>query len=99
MTGWGIITSLSNQVEDCWQRILAGESGIHEIKIVDNSDLKVKIGGDVYDFDPASKIGQRESKKIDRFSQFAMVCGADAVTSEFWIVCNVLVSGEHPLAI
>ncbi|MEM9410867.1 MAG: beta-ketoacyl-ACP synthase II [Planctomycetota bacterium] len=81
VTGWGLITSLSNQVEDCWQRILAGESGIHEIKLVDNSDLKVKIGGDVYDFDPAAKIGQKESKKIDRFSQFAMVCGADAIVS------------------
>ncbi len=81
VTGWGLITSLSSQVDDCWQRILAGESGIHEIKLVDNSDLKVKIGGDVYDFDAASKIGHKESKKIDRFAQFAMVSAADAVES------------------
>ncbi len=81
VTGWGLVTSLSCEVEDCWQRILAGESGIHEIKLVDNSDMKVKIGGDVYGFDPAARIGQKEAKKIDRFSQFAMVAGEDAVES------------------
>ena len=81
ITGWGIITSLSCEIDDCWQRLLAGESGIHEIKLVDNSDLKVKIGGDVYGFDAAARIGQKESKKIDRFSQFAMVAGLDAIES------------------
>lgn len=60
---------------------MAGESGIHEIKLVDNSDLKVKIGGDVYGFEPAARIGQKEAKKIDRFSQFAMIAGADAIES------------------
>ena len=81
VTGWGLITSLSSQVEDCWQRLLAGESGIHEVKLVENSDLKVKIGGDVYNFDPSGRIGPKESKKIDRFSQFAIVSGADAIES------------------
>lgn len=81
VTGWGIITSLSSEVEDCWQRILAGESGIHEVKLVDNSDLKVKIGGDVYDWDPTDAIGQKEAKKVDRFSQFALVGSQDAVKS------------------
>jgi 3-oxoacyl-[acyl-carrier-protein] synthase II len=81
VTGWGIITSLSDQVDDCWRRILAGESGIHEIRLVDNSDLKVKIGGDVYDFDPSRRVSQKEAKKIDRFSQFALVSAADALES------------------
>ena len=81
ITGWGIITSLSSQIDDCWKRILAGESGIHEVKLVDNSDLKVKIGGDVYDWDPTEAIGQKEAKKVDRFSQFALVGAQDAVRS------------------
>lgn len=81
VTGWGIITSLSSQIDDCWQRLLAGESGIHEVKLVENSDLKVKIGGDVYGFDPTTRIGQKESKKIDRFSQFAIVSASDAIES------------------
>ena len=81
VTGWGIITSLSSQIDDCWQRLLAGESGIHEVKLVENSDLKVKIAGDVYGFDPTNRIGQKESKKIDRFSQFAIVSASDAIES------------------
>ncbi len=81
VTGWGIITSLSSDVDDCWQRILSGESGIHEVKLVDNSDLKVKIGGDVYDWDASQLIGQKQANKIDRFSQFALVAASDAIQS------------------
>ena len=81
VTGWGLITSLSSQVDDCWQRLLAGESGVHEVKLVENSDLKVKIGGDVYDFDPTVRIGQKDAKKMDRFSQFAIVTAGDAIDS------------------
>ena len=81
VTGWGMVTSLSSEVDDCWQRILAGESGIHEIKLVENADLKVKIGGDVYDWDPAAALGQKEARKVDRFCQFAVVGAQDAVRS------------------
>ncbi len=81
VTGWGLVTSLSSAVDDCWQRILAGESGIHEARLVETSDLKVKIGGDVYDWDPAQSLGPKESKKVDRFSQFALVAAKDAVQS------------------
>ena len=75
VTGWGIISSLSSQVDDCWQRILAGESGIHLVKLVETADLKVKIGGDLYDWDPSAYLDKKEQKKVDRFSQFA-ICGA-----------------------
>lgn len=79
VTGWGLVTSLSCDVDDCWNRVLAGESGIHEIKLIETSDLKVKIGGDVYDFDPSNYLDSKESHKIDRFAQFAMVSAVDAV--------------------
>ena len=44
ITGWGLVTSLSNDVDDCWQRVLDGESGIHQIEIFENDDIKVNIG-------------------------------------------------------
>ncbi len=81
VTGWGVITSLSQQIDDCWNRILAGESGIHEIRLFDVSESKVKIGGDVYDWDPSGYMDSKEIKKIDRFGQFAMVAATDAVRS------------------
>lgn len=80
ITGLGVVTSLSDKVDDLWSRILAGESGIHEIRLFDVSDFKVRIGGDVYDWAPTDYIADREMKRLDRFTQFALVAAQDAVT-------------------
>jgi 3-oxoacyl-[acyl-carrier-protein] synthase II len=79
ITGIGAVTPLSSKVPDLWQRILACESGIHEVRLFDVSDYKVKFGGDVYDWSVAGYIDSKEEKRIDRFTQFAMVAGIDAV--------------------
>jgi len=79
VTGLGVVTSLSRQVEDLWKKILAGESGIHELRAFDATDYKVKFAGDVHDFSTEGYIPRRETKRIDLFSQFALVAGIDAV--------------------
>lgn len=80
ITGLGVVTSLSLQVEDLFRRLVAGESGVHEIKIFDTERFKVKIGGDVWDWDPPETyLDRKEVKRIDRFSQFAVVAAIDAV--------------------
>lgn len=79
ITGLGVVTPLSLQVDDLWQRILAGESGIHPIKLFDTTDFKVKFGGDVYDWSPLDIITAKDMKRIDRFTQFALVAGTKAV--------------------
>jgi len=79
ITGWGLVTSLSCDVEDCWKRILAGESGIHPIQLFENEDIKVRFGGDVYHWDATGTLGQKEANKVDRYSQFAMVAADEAL--------------------
>lgn len=80
VTGLGVVTSLSCQVEDLWKRILAGESGIHPVKLFDVSDINIKFGGDIYDWSPSEDyISAKEMKRVDRFTQFALVAGIDAV--------------------
>ncbi len=79
VTGLGVVTPLSCQVRDLWRRILSGESGIHPIKLFDTTDFKVKFGGDVHDWDPSEYITAKDLKRLDRFTQFAMVAGTDAV--------------------
>jgi 3-oxoacyl-[acyl-carrier-protein] synthase II len=79
VTGWGIVTSISCNVDDCWKRILSGESGIHPIELIDVSDQKVKFGGDVRGWDATQALGQKEVNKLDRYSQFAMVAADDAI--------------------
>jgi 3-oxoacyl-[acyl-carrier-protein] synthase II len=79
VTGLGAVTSLSCRVEDLWKRVLAGESGIHEIRLFDTTDHKVHFGGDVHDWTAGDYMSPKEAKRIDRFTQFAMVAGIDAV--------------------
>lgn len=75
----GIITPISCRIDDCFQRLVAGESGIHRITLYDVSDYQVQIGGDVPQFDASAVIDHKELKRIDRFSQFAVVAATDAV--------------------
>jgi 3-oxoacyl-[acyl-carrier-protein] synthase II len=80
ITGLGVVTSLSCDVSELWQKLLAGESGIHPIRIVDPTPFKVRFGGDVYDWDPGDYIEKKELKRLDRFTQFALVAGSKAIT-------------------
>ena len=79
VTGIGAVTSLSCQVDDLWQKILAGESGIHELRAFDTTKHKVAFGGDIHDWSAEGYIPAKEAKRLDRFSQLAMVAGVDAV--------------------
>jgi 3-oxoacyl-[acyl-carrier-protein] synthase II len=79
VTGLGVVTSLSCRVPELWDALLEGKSGIHPVRLFDTTDFKVKFGGDVYDWEPSGYISPKDSKRIDRFSQFALVAGTDAV--------------------
>ncbi|MDA0660011.1 MAG: beta-ketoacyl-ACP synthase II [Planctomycetota bacterium] len=79
VTGLGVVTSLSCQVDDLWQRVLAGESGIHPLRLFDTAGHKVLFAGDIYDWDPGDCIPAKDVKRLDRFSQFAMLAGSRAI--------------------
>jgi 3-oxoacyl-[acyl-carrier-protein] synthase II len=79
VTGIGAVTSLSCKVDDLWQKILRGESGIHALRVFDTKAHKVKFGGDVYDWSVDGYVDRKEEKRLDRFTQFALVAGIDAV--------------------
>lgn len=79
ITGLGVVTSLSCQVEDLWKRVCAGESGIRPITAFDTTHYKVKFGGEVSAFTTDGYISPKEAKRIDRFTQFALVAAIEAV--------------------
>ena len=79
VTGIGAVTSLSCKVDDLWQKVLRGQSGIHQLKAFDTKDHKVKFGGDIHDWTTDGYVDRKEEKRIDRFTQFALVAGIDAV--------------------
>ena len=79
ITGLGVVTSLSCKVDDLFRRCCEGESGIHPLKLVEKSEFEVQFGGDVYDWDPSAYITAKDIKRVDRFTQFAIVAGTDAI--------------------
>jgi 3-oxoacyl-[acyl-carrier-protein] synthase II len=104
----GMVSSISNQVEDLWQKILAGESGIHNLHNFDTTEHKVKFGGEIRDWSTGDYIERREVKRVDRFAQLALVAGIDAVndsrldfTQEDEFRCGVImgsgVGGLHEI--
>ena len=85
ITGIGVVSSLACAVDDFWRKLVAGESGVHLLKIIDTEKFKVRIGGDVWDWDaerhPDAFLDRKEIKRVDRFSQFALVAAQQAVVA------------------
>ena len=80
ITGMGVVTSLSRQVDDLWHRVVHGESGIHKLKLFDTEAFKVRFGGDIWDWPPDDcGISPKDLKRLDRFTQLAMVAGREAI--------------------
>ncbi len=79
VTGLGCVTPLSCQVEQLWQSILDGKSGIHPLTVIDTTHHKVRFGGDVSNFNPGDTVDAKEAKRLDRFTLFSMFAGFHAI--------------------
>lgn len=79
VTGLGVVTPLSCDVNEFWRLLLEGVSGIDFIKSFDVEKFEVKFGGEVKNFEPRKYIDEREIKKMDRFSQFCIYAAKSAV--------------------
>ncbi len=73
VTGMGVISPLGNKLTEFWDSNIKGNSGIRNITRFDVSDYPTKIAAEV-DFDPAWFLEKREARKMDRFTQLAVVC-------------------------
>ena len=79
VTGLGCVTSLGLDVNQVWEAVVAGRSGIGPIKRFDASKFVTRIGGEVPDWDGGPHLDKREVKRLDRFAQFALTAAIDAV--------------------
>ncbi|MGL4847886.1 MAG: beta-ketoacyl synthase N-terminal-like domain-containing protein, partial [Clostridium sp.] len=78
ITGMGALTPIGNNVEEFWKNAKIGKNGIDFITLYDNEETGVKIAGEVKNFDP-EVVGKKESKRLDRFSQFALCAAEEAI--------------------
>ncbi len=81
VTGLGIISPVGNTVAETWRNILAGKSGIARIQAFDPDEWGVgsKIAGEVKGFNPEERLDKKEARRLDRFSQLALVAAMEAV--------------------
>jgi 3-oxoacyl-[acyl-carrier-protein] synthase II len=81
VTGAGVVTALGCEISDFWDRICAGKSGVGPIRRFDASEFKVQFAGEIRDFtlEDHVDIDEKESRRLDRFVQFAMVAAQKAV--------------------
>ncbi|MEZ5162888.1 MAG: beta-ketoacyl synthase N-terminal-like domain-containing protein [Fimbriimonadaceae bacterium] len=71
ITGLGAVTPVGNSVDEFWSRLIAGESGIGEITLLDTDAYPTKIAGEVKDFNAEDWLDRKEARKVDRFIAFA----------------------------
>lgn len=79
ITGMGVISPVGNSVEDFWKSLINGESGIDFLTRFDVSDLPTKVAGEVKNFEPTEWLDKKESRRMDRFAQFAVAAGKMAI--------------------
>jgi 3-oxoacyl-[acyl-carrier-protein] synthase II len=79
VTGLGAVTPIGNNRADFWQHLIAGESGVAPITAFDASDFATRIAAEVKDFRPDELLGRKEARRMDRFTQFAVVAAREAI--------------------
>ena len=79
ITGMGVVSPLGHEVHEFWQNLLAGKNGIDTITGFDTADFTTKFAGEIKDFSPEEFIDRKESRRMDRFTQFAVVAAGKAV--------------------
>ncbi len=75
----GALTPVGNTVRETWDALLEGKSGVGLITRFDASDMQAHIAAEIKNFDPEDHFDHKEIKKLDVYSQFAMVTARQAV--------------------
>ena len=79
VTGMGALTPLGNTVNDYWKGLANGVSGADMITLFDASKFKTKFACEIKGFEPTNFLERKEARKIDRFTQIALVASDQAV--------------------
>jgi len=79
ITGLGCVTALAESVEGLFTALCEGKSGVSTVESFDTSEYPVRFGGEIKSFDVKKYVDHRESKRMDRFSQFAMAAAIQAI--------------------
>ena len=79
VTGLGAITPIGKTVPEYWEGLAGGSNGCDFIRQFDASKFKTRFACEVKEFDPTTYLDRKEARKIDRFTQFALISSDEAI--------------------
>ena len=79
VTGMGIISPVGNDLASAWANVVAAKSGIGPIPHLQDTELSVKFGGPIRDFDPANYITPKDVRKMDPFIHYGIAAATQAI--------------------
>ena len=86
VNGLGALTPIGNTVSEYWKSLVDGVSGAEPITLYDASKFKTQFACEVKGFHVEEHMDRKEARKLDRFSQFAVVCADEAVKDAEMVV-------------
>ena len=79
VTGLGALTPIGNTVDETWKNAIEGKSGAGPITLFDSSLFKTQFACEVKNFDPSEHFDRKEARRLDRYSQLAIVSAKEAI--------------------
>ena len=79
VTGMGALTPLGNTVNDYWTGLINGVPGAEMITLFDASKFKTRFACEIKGFEPTNFLDRKEARKVDRFTQIALVASDQAI--------------------
>jgi beta-ketoacyl-acyl-carrier-protein synthase II len=79
ITGMGVVSPVGNNLDEFWNNLIEGKSGIGLVTRFDTGDMPTKVAAEVKNFEPTEWVNKKESRHMDRFAQFAIAAAKMAV--------------------
>lgn len=79
ITGLGAITPIGKNVKETWEGIENKKCGVDNISLFDTTNFKTKLAAEVKEYNPLDYFEQKQAKRLDRCSQFAIIAAREAV--------------------
>ena len=79
VTGIGALTPIGNNLQDFWSSLKEGKSGAATITHFDATNFKTRFACELKNFNPSDFIPKKEARRLDKFSQYALVVAEEAI--------------------
>ncbi len=79
ITGLGVVTSLGNTIDEFWNNIINGKSGVKKITKFDSEDFSTQIAAEISDFDPSEFIDKKSARRMGLFTEYVIVAAQRAL--------------------